>query len=290
MAWTAQNSDTYTCPIDGVEDFFLKTCPHVSPLEREHWTVFLDATLTLGSIDKYTAFERVRLGWTSLRFQQPNIAAVLDKPNAQKVYNVPDEYDLAAWSNETCILVSDVVDPDTVMSNAKYYHLPKVYYIEPTHTVLLQFSHWRIDGIGLLMLMDCLLTLIANPLPLDELNWGSETVNLTPPIEVALNLPHSVNEAGEEYGKSTAALLASRLPSAGVAYRGDAQTIPGRSRRIGLILPKSTTQAVVQAARAMGVTVTNVVQAALAKSVFDHIDMNTRGHGFTVLLGHDLRR
>lgn len=98
-----------------------------------------------------------------------------------------------------------------------------LHYVPQSREVLGHTAHWRVDGIGVFMLLNSLLELAAQPDLADpwSLPWGSEAERLAPAVEEAARMPETPSPAQEAVDSFTLVTGA-----VGIPYLGDAATVP----------------------------------------------------------------
>ncbi|OQE44661.1 hypothetical protein PENCOP_c002G04267 [Penicillium coprophilum] len=307
MPWTkAEHSpNTFTRPLGPNEVFIKLVSDPGHPLGREHWAINYTATISprgactalSGSPDLLPAL--IRYSWVHLRFQHPSLAAHPDS-NSNLVYTVPDSADaLSKWASQTFTVETDARSADEVIPIIAPAADARLYYVPQSSELLLHTAHWRMDGVGGLLLLGQLVdlmvphadTLLAGKLsdPFDSFRWGSEVARLAPPVEEAGNMPLTATDEQKAVAHGAVGTFALAAGALGVPYTGDASSLPLGTRAAELKFSSATTSAVVSAAKARGVGMTAAVHASLAAANFQHAITEHRGRHYTSTIKQSLR-
>ncbi|KAI5924656.1 hypothetical protein F4810DRAFT_709237 [Camillea tinctor] len=102
------------------------------------------------------------------------------------------------------------------------------------------YAKLRIDGIGILLLLDALISLACSPSPLADptsLPWGTEVARLAPAVEDAASMPvESTPELRQRgRGASLVGTFSHAAGAIGIPCLGDAATLPARTRSAALV-------------------------------------------------------
>ena len=206
--------------------------------------------------------------WQTLRFQQPNIAAVaLDGGILE--YHVPDVYTLDHWSQETFkVLEGGYGDTESFVMGIVPTRFATLTYFSYSSELVLHTPHRRSDNIGVLHMIDTLLELASRPSADIQnphmLSWGEETSRLAPSVEVVLNMPVeptlAIKKLAQEYTKT----FYPAADSVGLPYIGDLRTILGSTQSLRITLSEAKTTDVMIECKKRGLSVTSAVHANLA--------------------------
>ncbi|KAK1145274.1 hypothetical protein N8T08_004427 [Aspergillus melleus] len=307
MPWTAAENapNTFTRPLGPNEVFIKLVSDPGHPLGREHWAV--NYTVTVSPRGELAAFsgssglsDLIRYSWCHLRFQHPSLAAHPDASNSNVVYTVPDSADaLREWASQTFAVVADAKSADEVIRTIAPAPDARLYYIPQSSQLLLHSAHWRMDGVGGLLLLGQLVDLMASnadsflssklPDPFNPFKWGSEIERLAPPVEEAGNMPLDATEEQKTIAHGAVGTFALAAGALGVSYTGDSTTTPSGTRAAELTFSPSTTSAAVSAAKARGVGITAAVHASLAAVNFQRAIPEHQGRHYTSTIKQSLR-
>ncbi|KAJ4246854.1 hypothetical protein NW762_013406 [Fusarium torreyae] len=289
MAWSRVHETRYKRTLGENETFIKIIGDAAHPLNREHWAInFLAAITPLGSLAQEDLSWLLREAWKTLRFHHPTIAAyILDE--SDYIYDVPDTLALEQWARETFRVVEDktaeeVIASTTLCPYATMTYLPK------TGEILGHSQHWRTDGVGVLMLMDDFLTLVAQyPRDASSLPWGEEAVRLTPPIEEAAGLSASPSEEDKRLGQECVATFGHAVGAIGIVSQAPADAVPGGTHIASLHLTEEETSVVVRACKAKNLSVTAAVHASVAAANYALAASEDRGKHYTSTIRYNFR-
>ncbi|KAJ6137171.1 hypothetical protein N7471_003657 [Penicillium samsonianum] len=307
MPWTtAEHSpNTFTRPLGPNEVFIKLVSDPGHPLGREHWAINYTATISprgefaalSGSPDLLPTL--IRYSWLHLRFQHPSLAAHPDS-NSNVIYTVPESTDaLSGWASQTFTVEADAQSANEVIPTIAPAADAQLYYVPQSSELLLHTAHWRMDGVGGLLLLGQLVdlmvshadTLLSGKLldPFDSFHWGSEVARLAPPVEEAGNMPLTANDEQKAVAHGAVGTFALAVGALGVPYTGDASSVPSGTRAAELKFSPATTSAAVSAAKARGVGITAAVHASLATVNFRHAIDEHQGRHYTSTIKQSLR-
>lgn len=221
----------------------------------------------------------LRAAWVELRLQQPMVAAVVTDKG--KLYRPADsEAVVQEWLGVSFRVHDGPPAEDNPESCfARFRQVPQIilHYFPRSRELLIQACHVLIDGIGVLYLWDRFFSILATPSPNKRSAPGTESALLLPVTTELLGVPSTSSPAGAD--------RANRLVGtwAGKTYSQDAAGIPvvhagqppGDSYlRREVRLPRPTTDAVIQACKAKGYTVTCAWQAAVLLAMRRHANLH----------------
>ncbi|KAJ7762907.1 hypothetical protein B0H16DRAFT_1805628 [Mycena metata] len=233
--------------------------------------------------------EHARNAWVSLRFTLPTLAAHTEQDtegNALLTYRTAlSAADAQAWAGRTLQFHEEHKTLDGLHKKLRGTHIPDangdqtflhlIVRSDTSFAVLLYTSHVTFDGasakIVITRFLKKLALLLDGGSPDLNLKWGDEYSNLTPAVVRVLG-PNEVVE-GDQYGETLNSVMtgfgAALAYGHGFKFRG--RTGPGPTRHLGLPLSVSDTSKLLQFAKSNGLTVNQVVHAALMMvCVFDN--------------------
>ncbi|KAI0840950.1 hypothetical protein F5Y06DRAFT_262148 [Hypoxylon sp. FL0890] len=251
------------------------------PLKREHWAINSTATIIpTGSLASADLASHFRRAWTHLRFEHPSLAVDVAPDGKSFMYTVPaDEAALDAWVSQTFSVATDANSSADVMPTFQPSPYAKLVYLPQSSELLLHTTHWRTDGLGVILLLNALLTLASGPSPLTDpasLPWGTEVVHLAPAVEVAAGMPKESTPELKERGAALVGTWAHAAGAIGIPYLGDANTPPAGTRNVALTFSPATTEKIVAACKARNVSVTAAVNASVAGTNYALADAGAR--------------
>ncbi|PWY94527.1 hypothetical protein BO94DRAFT_484642 [Aspergillus sclerotioniger CBS 115572] len=300
MPWTAaeHSQKTFIRPLGPNEIFFKLISDPGHALGREHWAInYTVAIRPRGDFPADLLPTLIRYSWLQLRFHHPSLAAHPDAFNVNVVYTVPASADaLRQWASQTFFVEADAQSADEVIRTIAPAPDARLYYIPQTGELLLHTAHWRMDGVGGLLLLGQLVDLMASnasnllsaklPEAFEAFSWGSEIDRLAPLVEEAGNMPLTATDEQKAIAHEAVGTFAHATGAVGVSYIGDASTMPSGTRAAELTFSPTLTFAVVAAAKARGVGITAAVHASLAAVNFRRA---ITGRHYTSTIKHSLR-
>lgn len=290
MSWTRTAPGVFSRPLGENETFIKLVSDPGHPIQREHWAINSTATIRpVGALASQGNLAAVlRRAWAHLRFQHPSLAAQVAADNTHLTYTVPSSAEaLQEWTEQTFAVV-DAASASEVIPTLKPGPYATLYYVPQSGELLGHTAHWRTDGIGALMLLDALLELLVQPDLADpwSLPWGSEAGRLAPAVEDAADMPATPSPAQAAAADEAVGSFALVVGAAGIAFRGDAGTLPAGTRSAHVALSAEATAGVVQAAKARGISVTSAVHASVAAANLAH---RQHGQHYTSTIRFSLR-
>ncbi|KAK2010037.1 hypothetical protein LZ32DRAFT_682088 [Colletotrichum eremochloae] len=236
--------------------------------------------------------QRLREAWKILRFEHPMIAVELGQDEQSLLYTstVDQESSLEQWLAETFIVEADEQRPaGAVLARPRPPRLMELRFFPNTGELLLQSSHWRIDGAGCSLLMNRFFDIMATQDIPTSLAWGEEVSRLPPAIEDALQLPSEASPEHEKWGRDWISDFGAASPSVGLPCCPNPGGTPGNPGRELLILSEEDTATLVSACKMAGITVTAALHAAAVLQTREMAPAETRSNNFMSVLMCDLR-
>lgn len=256
MSWTETSPGRFERPLDDIEIFFKTISDQGIDINREHWAVSICARFQcrLTSHDTELA---LRNAWKAMRYDHPDIAASLADGN-KKAYRVPSSVELERWMAET-FHVEPLTTAENMFSESRPSPLPTLHYLPQNSEILIRSSHWRIDGIGALHLLNNFFKALARD---RRASFGDEWNNLAPGLGKAANLSQYHTKGNLEAAADLMKQYTSNLPSVGLPTPLEIQ-VPGDTRVTRLTVSPSTSVAITSACKNRGYSVTAALHAAL---------------------------
>ena len=255
MSWKETSPGHFERPLNSIELFLRTVGEQGATHSKEHWAVRACAKF---NYDRSTHDAEVALkhAWKTLRFLQPQMAAYMQRDSIH--YEVAQPAELESWMRET-FLVETLLTSDELLASSRRSSLPTLHYLPHTSEVLFCSSHWRIDAIGAVSLINLLFKSVAEPSPI---SFGDEGNNLSPGRDEAAGFPQDVSQEADDAATSLLMEYTSNLPSLGLPVEL-VNEIFGLPARIETILSPAATASVVAACQKSGRTVTTAVHAAM---------------------------
>ncbi|KAH8799836.1 hypothetical protein F5884DRAFT_811356 [Xylogone sp. PMI_703] len=267
-SYTEVSPGTFKRECDGEEKVYRAMALAFNKLGKEHWCLYCLCALRFGPsfTGASSIVDTLRQAWKALRFEYPGLSVVPE--GFTTFYVLPDANKVEDWASQT-FFVESTRFADEIIASYTPRDLPSLYYLAASSEILFLSSHWRIDAIGTLMLLDRFFSILAQPPKLEAIPWTSEIQNLSPSMEDAVGPPEPTSPAMEELARSTIETFhKSTLNNCGLPYKGDLTTMPTVSTRSAVVFSKESTSAFVTACKAHNISVTAAIHAALAETVF----------------------
>ena len=262
-SWKETSAGHFERPFDSIERFFLNMGRGSLALNREHWAVNIFAHFETDATREDTE-KALRHAWKTMRYDHPSLACIAREET--KVYEVPDQSALDAWLDKTFIIESASTTKDDLLASFRPSALASLHYLPHTSEIIIHTSHWRIDLVGSISLLQNLFSAVDKPRQID---FGDEAANLSPSRDEAANFTrtdHSGTSAqAQQIEKAATDIfmhLVGNLPSAGLPAQ-NANQMPGGTRRAELMLDNAKTSSIVSACKQRDLTVTTALHAAL---------------------------
>lgn len=299
MEWTQREPGKFVQDFGGVEKIYRHISQIFKPTGREHWGLYcvctLDCSLLLSTTATTSIETALRNSWTALRHEFPRLA-VVPEGDTTKSYEVPTTESIQQWVKET-FFSEKTSTPDDILAAYPLKDTPTLYFFPASMQILLLSSHWRVDALGLCMLLDRFFDLLAAATslmpPAVPHASTSSLQRISLPIEDAFGAPSIEHCAAdpeiEEFARQyiqhhhKAAVNAGGLPF-------KRASVPGQPARTAIHLNRASTAAFVKACKAREFTVTSAVHAALADTFFALNDsIPTPPESYTAVMSVNMR-
>lgn len=254
------------------------------PLGHEHWAINADASFHLcQNIAPDILLQRFEDAWKVLRFKHPSIAAIASATHID--YKVPNVQELQQWSSETFVVNTGKKRAD-VAADQKPMPFAVLHVFPGSNEVLLHTAHWRTDGIGVLQLLNAFFELVSSESALDPagLPWGQETVRLAPSVEDAASIPLLADAKILVEADKWTETFHQVVGAVGIECSAEKGVLPAGTRAARSSLSESATEAIIQACKARGISVTSAVHAALASTnwAFGRVEERSKHYTSTI--------
>lgn len=265
MSWQKKPSGLWQAPLSSYEQIVYKM--YRLPEDKREFSVcpgaVLEQTETMTSTQLVTAF---REAWKGLQWHHPVIAATA-KDNV-KSCQTPSDF--RNWVDSTFIVKYDDNSKNSFAGPGRADARLLIFYPKSSELIL-RLPHWQTDHIGSLMLLNRLLTLLADePWTKQEWSWRNEVENLTPSFDEVLSLPKPADSPPEvkAYIEKMMGPVMAASPRAGLPYHGDLSTGAGKALKQTAVFSRASTADLVAACKSRGHTVTAAVHTAVLMSTF----------------------
>ena len=262
-SWKETSPGHFERPFDSIERFFLALSRGSLALDREHWSVSVFARFDMKASLKDIE-STLRHAWKTMRYDHPQLAC--DACGETKVYKVLDDAALSGWLDETFIVAPASATKEELLASFRPSALATLHFLPHESEIIIHSSHWRIDFIGALSLLQNLFNAMAEP---RQVRFGDEGRNLSPSRDEAANYcslgdlgsPALVNDI-DKAATDLVMQYFGNIPSIGFQAQ-NLDRKPGGTRRSEVILEPGETSAIVCASKKRGLSVTTALHAAL---------------------------
>lgn len=221
---------------------------------KRHWTMVSAIRLSTPLED---LIDPLRRAWTQLRYEQPNVATLMDRAKRVRTYTVAsDPKELESWLKETFIVL-DGPSAKEAERSLRDIERPTLYLVPKSQELMFRAHHATMDGMGTIHMWQDLLNILANPKPTPT--FGSEGSNLAPVFSIAAKLPPTTAKEIELAQAELANFFAAQ-PGIGLPFKGSA---PGTFAVDHYTFPSDITAAILAGCKAQGLTPTHALHTAI---------------------------
>lgn len=282
MSWSQVSERRWERPVSGMEGYFIFSGSLTASLceGRQHYTLFSKLKLDINLPDRESA---LRQAWKQMRYEQPHLSTIAD--GMKLVYEVLDDAAVQEWLDATFI-VSSAANAEELHQADQTIKQSTLFYIPRSSELLFRAYHHTIDGTGVILFWNEYLKALASPA--EKITFGDEPSRLAPSIEKALGVP---SEPTPEQSEKASALLADYVANVpGIAPVSKVGVAPsGSCRNAELLFSVSTTEAIVRACKAKGITVTAAIHAAYIRTLVRHADPDSNAEKYVSANQFNLR-
>lgn len=294
----------FTRSMDTLENFYKLLGDSSSKLNREHWGLTASFRLTFprAIADPLPYLKRT---WLAIRQLHPGIGSTAPPTNladlTSRVALTVPPLDPEAWLAKSFVVHHDsaLVDDATAALSLRPTETATLHWVPAASTIVFRSSHWRIDGVGSIMLahafVTTLVSVLRQGLDADLSAHASSVANgsLTPSLDDIADAPQDEQSTPEHLKKAADDLIATflkGLPTIGLpTIPGSETAVPGPTGRAQVLLDPATTAAVRAACSARGVSVTSAVHAALIRVVARY-PQHPRARSYAAFVATGMRR
>ena len=282
MPWIETTPGHFERPFDSLERFYRIIAAGGAGLNREHYAIsavvkfHLDQSIS----DAESALQHA---WKTMRYECPQVAAFAQENTY--VYEVPDPTTLTSWLAHTFVVEPSTVTAAELYNTFKPTALATLHYLPHTSEILFHSSHWRIDGIGSLRLLDRFFGALAKPHPV---HFGDEGKNLSLSLDEAASVPERTTPEMEQAATEKIMEFVNNVPSLSLPF--DSSKSPGGTRRHEIELDPHLTSAIISGCKANDLSVTVATHAAIVCATQSDADAETLGNKYTTWLPFNLRK
>lgn len=295
LNWQPSAPGVSSRPLDTLENFFKLLSDSGSPINREHWAVSLALRVNFKP-PLADPIPYIRRAWLLTGRLHPTLSgSVVDDVNkttsqasSARPILTTRRFDAEAWISKTFIVQQHSKnrhndDKETAISSASDLFAgmlstgtPTCHWITTTREILIRSAHWRIDGIGILMLAHSFLSSLASVLrngvdcDLDSYDSLVGSRQLTRSLDDLANAypdEHSTPMHVQAVADGLVNDFVCGVPSIGLpTISGSETAIPGDSARESLRIDAYTTAAIISACRGQKMSVSSAIHAAIIRA------------------------
>lgn len=270
QTWLLEADGTSVRPLDTIETFFKLLADGGAPINREHWAITVALRLKIpGSVKEVTS--ALRRTWLTLVRLHPNLAGrtqISDADDLPSQILSVGPLDEDTWLAQTFFQHETIPDSTTLFTSLRPSPTATCHWIPASQELCISSSHWRIDGIGMLMLANSFMNNLAEIL---RDNRDNPTIKgpLTPSLDTIVG-SYLDEETTPMYLRSTADALVAEfvkgVPSIGLPTIPESLTAaPGPTERQSYSFDATTTESIIAACKKRDLSVPSAVHAALVR-------------------------
>ena len=274
LDWTQTSPSTYEREIDDFEKFFhFVAATGQGRPDKQNWHV---TTAVKVDTHRENFVTDVREAWKALRYDFPSLAAVIE--NHRWVYRLAgDEAELSSWLEETFHVhyvqcsARQMFPFETNPSTRAVLHV-----LPNTQEIVLQAPHTHFDGIGMATFFNHLLRLLVGPEEHLDRPFGTEGLNLTPPLTITANVKPYTPSQKQTWDDNLSNFF-SQLPTVRVRNENRGARA-GATKTQWLTFSREETAAIASRSKELGFSVTAGIQAAMSHAARIHGQVSNTTH------------
>ncbi|PON26427.1 hypothetical protein TGAM01_v204903 [Trichoderma gamsii] len=304
LNWRQSSAGISSRPVDTLENFFIILNESGAPVNREHWAAL--AALKINFKPSLTdPIPYLRRAWLLTGRLHPTFTASVvkrsndgSKSSSERPLLTIQPFDADAWVSKTFLTTSGA-SASAVFGGMLSNGIPTCHWLPASQEILIRSPHWRIDGMGLLMLTHSFLSSLASVLRhgLDRdpdsydglIGSGLLTRSLDDVADAYIDedtTPQNVKATADELVGE----FVQGVPSIGLPTLPGSETVPpGDTAREALRIDALTTAAIVAACRARKISVNSAVHAAVIRVTATYPQHPLAKH-FAAFFPVDMRR
>lgn len=301
LDWSSPAPGTYTRPLDTLETFYKILADSGKPLNREHWAITVSLRLKFpDSIEDPAPY--LRRTWLAVRRLHPHIGAK-PSPTGEASITIPslDGDGGDEWLAESFFVHAgeEVRDADEAFSTLRPAETATAHWLPASGELVLRSSHWRMEGIGMLMLCHSFMSTLTSVLRFgvnaspklykSAVGRGS----LSPSLDALAGSHLAEEDTPEHLTKAADGLCAEFIkgvPSIGLpTTEGSETAVPGATVRTYMDLDVPTSQAVKAACTRRGISVASAVHTAVIRATASY-PQHPLARSYASFFGTDLRK
>ena len=261
LHWIEEPPGTWSRDLDATETHFITMASTSKPYGRDFGFVTVIMKIDFGGVDP---IDSARNAWLIIRQKYPLLASSID--GHKRVYRTASELEVQSWLKETFITYperSSDQGAEHLRLNLRATKRAQLHVLPQSREILLHTGHDVLDGHAILIIINTLLEEIRNPS--QGLTFGGEAANLPPPISLAACIAPSTSTQATQVQELINRWFAAYPWLSLKPINTDKP--PGNTTAQREILTAAETKAVITAAKAKGLTPTQVFEAAAILAV-----------------------
>ncbi|KAL3429579.1 hypothetical protein BDV09DRAFT_40027 [Aspergillus tetrazonus] len=287
--------NTLVIPWGGAENIYRRVGLSFKHLNREHWRIHCVCTISFINTRPEERATSLRDAWKILVTEYPRLA-VIPNGTTSKIYQILEtEADVENWAQETFFIERER-SSDNIIRTTEPRDLPSLHFIPSTSQIILLASHWRMDAIGCMMLLDRLFSLVPLQGPNSKTAIGTreeQVARISPSLEDAANCPPSDSSPSSSELKTYAeswidTMHKKAINACGLPYKGENTTPPRETTHQDLTFTSTATSFFVSSCKERGISVSAAIHTALARTIFS-FSPEGEGTGYTTVMAVNLR-
>lgn len=276
LDWSSSEPGVYTREVQDVETLTTVLIDATAPTGHEQWAIMSAVRVSFPN-SLSDPIPHLQRAWAATTRFDPLISASLSEPGAAdgKRYMIWSKEKQDAWIKTTFHVQKDATSANSLFSQLKPDQTG-LHWLPRTSEILMRLSHWKVDGMGSVMLWGNFLRFLA-----ESIAQGTPDVDAKLPSEVDGVLPKSIsnlfptaNDAErtadlEKESNFMINQLIKGAPSLGVPLKSgaDRTTPPGVPTRTHAAFDETQTEAIIKACTEKQVSVSAMVHAALLRAL-----------------------
>jgi hypothetical protein len=251
LDWRETAPGRYERAFDEVEQFMEAWSSWGAPYGQQD--VLVNALVRYNT-ERSDIVEALKNAWTIMRYQRPSLAAYPKK--GRFVYDSFEKTE--DWLEETFIVSEST--PYWIYAKGIVNPRPVLRVFPKSNEVMLSAPHTNLDGNGSMIFFDSLFRLVERP---EQINTSGIIDRLSRPLSTVAHIPDANKE---QIAKAAVQIESLFPPVVGLPFKGADQP-PTAMETEETNLSKEETDSVIEASKAAGFTVTEIIHTAVNSAV-----------------------
>ena len=270
------------------EKVYLNMSRAFAHLGKEHWAIHCVCGIRCDrwndDAEMATAVEQA---WKGLLYEYPGLSV---KPEGStKVFEPLSEQVVEQWADQT-FSVGTGLSADDVVQRSGPGKLPSLVFLPESSELVFLSQHWRNDALGVCMMLNRLLELLARDGNEPTKPRLEERASLSPSMEDAAGSDQVADSKLQQYARQYIDSFHQKaVNSGGLPVGEDVAKLPGATAHREIVFGIDSTRAIVTACKMAGISVTAAIHVALAKTVLSLSTDEQRALGYTTVMAVNMR-